>query len=247
MKDTNSKGPLARSFFSADVIHMLRLKLILGEIKPGEKLVELKIAAEMNVSRGPVRNALFFLEKEGLIAFLPNGRTEAVGFSLQDLDNLCEARLYLETKALETIFDGNRPNVGRIRELNENLQHELSHVLNFTSLDLEYHHELMRLSGNKFLVQAWQSLRSTLETVLLITNTQIRNTSEFKPNKSYVLNHHNQITKSLLNGDRERTISLLREHVESGKAIMQERLGNIFDGTEPLTAHTIVSTYGIKI
>lgn len=245
MKENMSKGPLFRSFFSSDVINMLRIKLILGEIKPGEKLVELKIAGELNVSRGPVRNALFLLEKEGLVAFLPNGRTEAIGFSLSDLDHLYETRSFLETKAVEEIFSAGSPNLNNIHSLNASMQKELSHVLQFTNLDLQYHLELVSLSGNKYLVQAWQSLRTTLETILLITNTQIRRKNNYRLDKGYVLAHHNQITEALSQGDRDRTIALVKEHLATGKLIMQERLGSILSGKEPLTAQGILETYGL--
>ncbi|MBO9609118.1 MAG: GntR family transcriptional regulator [Paenibacillaceae bacterium] len=245
MKTKQAFGSLSRSFYSSDVLTVLRIKLVLGEIKAGDKLVELKIADEMNTSRGPVRNALFMLEKEGLVSFLPNGRTEAAGFSLDDLDHLYETRLSLEQLALESAFRKPAMDLTQIRMLNRGMRQEMTRASQFTQHDIDYHHELVALSGNKYLQQAWQSFRPVMETVLLITNSQIRSNADVSANKGYVLEHHQQITDALTRGDREQTLELLREHLQTGKAIMKEKMTAVIDGSDALTAAAVLSRNGL--
>lgn len=245
MREPHSRGPLARSFFSADVLHTLRLKIILGEIQAGEKLVELKIADEMSVSRGPVRNALMLLEKEGLVRFLSNGRSEAVGFTLTDLDNLYNTRAYVEMKALEEAFAQPSHDFNSIQAINRELHRELNNVYQFTSLDLQYHEQLMILSGNKYLLQAWQSLRPAMETILLITNAQIRLKGDSRPDKSYVLEHHDWITDALLRQDLQNAMSKLREHIDKGQTIMKEQLSLILLDSNTMTAEKVLEASGL--
>ncbi len=213
---------LDRSFLSANVLDDLRRKLILGEIQAGCKLVEIQIAAEMNVSRGPVRNALFILEKEGLISFLSNGRTVALGFSLSDAEKLYETRFYLETKAVELVCNNHTRNFHSLNQIMDQLKKEINRVEKFTSLDIAYHHELMNLSGNKFLVQCWSTLRPMIETILSITNSHYRENNEW--DKGYVLKLHERINEALILGDVYVAVSLIREHLESAKMIMMDKL-----------------------
>src|SRR5690348_4781916 len=65
---------LARSIYSGSVTAMLREAIISGQLAAGTALVERTLADQLQVSRGPVRNALYALEGEGLARTLPNGR-----------------------------------------------------------------------------------------------------------------------------------------------------------------------------
>lgn len=223
----NSNGQLSRSFFSSQVLDDLRNKIISGEIAAGDKLVETKIASEMNTSRGPVRKALFILENEGLVSFLSNGRTESAGFSLTDAENLYEMRAFLEIKAIQLIFKRDQSNFQQIKQINNDLRKEINNVEKFTSLDINYHYELLRLSGNKYLSQCWLSLRPLIETILMLTNTQVRENENDIWDKGYVINHHDKITEGLLSGDLEQTILFIKEHLDKGKAFIESRLSVI--------------------
>lgn len=222
MRDPRALMP--RSFFSSQVLEHLRKKIISGEIPAGENIVETKIASEMNVSRGPVRNALFILENEGLVSFLSNGRTKAVGFSLEDAATLYETRVYLEVKAIELIFQKKQKSFEHLRKINQELKTEMDHVEKFTNLDINFHYELMYLSGNKYLLQCWVLLRPVLETVLLITNTMARKDASEQWDKSYVSNHHDKILEALLLEDITLAVMSVKEHLSIGKSIMMKKL-----------------------
>ncbi|MBP1994011.1 GntR family transcriptional regulator [Paenibacillus eucommiae] len=221
------KGQLFRSFFSSQVVNDLRTNIITGKLPAGEKIVENAIAEEMNVSRGPVRNALAILEAEGLVTFLQNGRTVSSGFTLVDAEKLYEMRSFIELKAIELIFKDNLTDFQYIKQINEGLRKEKHNVANFTNLDVSYHFELMRLSGNKYLLQCWLSLRPLLETILMITNTQIREDDQEGFNKGYVIDHHEKITTALITGNFNEAILFLKEHLDTGKAVMIEKMSEI--------------------
>lgn len=94
----------------------------------------------------------------------------------------------------------------------------------FTALDINYHYELISLSGNKYLQQCWFFLRPLLETVLLITNTQAREDVNENWDKSYVISHHDKILEALLLEDITLAMLTVKEHLTIGKTIMIDRL-----------------------
>lgn len=58
---------IIRKTLREQVVEILRHKILSGEIKPGERIIEAKVAEELKVSRGPLREALRQIEEEGLV------------------------------------------------------------------------------------------------------------------------------------------------------------------------------------
>src|SRR4051794_18075724 len=85
----------------------LRQLLFDGEIRPGERLVELTLVERLGVSRTPLRLALMTLEHEGLIATLPGGGFAVRGFTRDDVNDAIELRGVLEGTAAR--FAAERP------------------------------------------------------------------------------------------------------------------------------------------
>ena len=60
---------IIRKTLREQVVEILRHKILSGEIKPGERIIEAKVAEELKVSRGPLREALRQIEEEGLVVY----------------------------------------------------------------------------------------------------------------------------------------------------------------------------------
>jgi DNA-binding GntR family transcriptional regulator len=78
------------------VFKTLRNAIIKGEFMPGERLMEEKIAANLGVSRTPVREAIRMLELEGLVAMIPRKGAEVAKITVKDLRDALEVRMALE-------------------------------------------------------------------------------------------------------------------------------------------------------
>jgi DNA-binding GntR family transcriptional regulator len=218
---------LPRNLFSSQVLNELRRDIILGKIPKSEKIIETTIAKQMKVSRGPVRNALYILEKEGLVTFLENGPTISNGFTLLDAEKLYELRAFLEFKAIELIFKNRQTNFQHIKYLNEELRKKRDDAIQFTQLDVDYHQEIMRLSGNKYLLQGWLSLHPMIEAILMVTNTRIRERGSVDWDKTYVIDHHENIMTALITGNLKEAILFLKEHLDIGEELIMEQLREI--------------------
>lgn len=87
---------------SSDSVYMdLRGKILSRELKPAQRLLEVKIANEMGVSRTPVREALRRLANEGLVKIVPNSGARVASPTVHEMDNSYSVREYLENMSVE--------------------------------------------------------------------------------------------------------------------------------------------------
>lgn len=83
------------------VFHALRRAILTGEIKPGERLMEIHLAQELGVSRTPVREAIHKLEQEGLVTMIPRRGAQVAQISEKGLKDVLEVRRALDTFCAE--------------------------------------------------------------------------------------------------------------------------------------------------
>ena len=83
------------------VFRTLRQSILKGELKPGERLMEVNLAKKLGVSRTPVREAIRKLELEGLVIMLPRRGAEVAGITEKSLRDVLEVRKVLEELAIE--------------------------------------------------------------------------------------------------------------------------------------------------
>lgn len=86
------------------VADALRDAIVAGRLRGGQRLSQDRIATDLGVSRMPVREALRQLESEGLVVFTPHRRVSVADLSIDELRELYEIRIALETLALELAF-----------------------------------------------------------------------------------------------------------------------------------------------
>ena len=83
------------------VFNTLRQAILRGELKPGERLMEIKLAKRLGVSRTPIREAIRMLELEGLVVMIPRRGAAVAQITKQDLEDVLEVRCSLEELAVE--------------------------------------------------------------------------------------------------------------------------------------------------
>lgn len=132
----------------------LKMKIMMGLIAPGTRMMEVELAEEMGVSRTPVREAIRKLEKEGMISIEPRRGAYASSLSNQDMVDILEVRQTMEGLAadLATI----RFTEAQKKELLEvsqafNQAVEMGDMEQMISLDTLFHHLIVQGTGNKLL------------------------------------------------------------------------------------------------
>ena len=83
------------------VFNTLRESILKGEMKPGERLMEIHLASRLGVSRTPIREAIRMLELEGLVTMIPRRGAEVAQISAKGLKDVLEGRQALDARAME--------------------------------------------------------------------------------------------------------------------------------------------------
>lgn len=157
------------------IAHQLRHAILTDQLKPGQRIKERHIAEIMQTSRGPVRDALRLLEREGLVVRYPHRGTFVARLTTQDAEEIHSLRVALEMLALDCAIK--RATDEQLDELDKLVQ-TMSIQANrdytrfeATDLDLEFHHTLCRISGHKRVLAAWETLNPQIRMLLLSHRT----------------------------------------------------------------------------
>lgn len=130
---------------------------------PGSVLSENKVAEFFGVSKTPAREALNWLRNEKLVEVIPYKGYLVANPTVKDLVDLFQLRLILETAAVELAVKNIRhEDIERLRNLTyqKNVYDEQDYKLNFRKINLEFHTEVAKISGNTLL---GNNVKQTLE------------------------------------------------------------------------------------
>jgi DNA-binding GntR family transcriptional regulator len=139
----------------------LRSRILEGDLPPGALLAEAAAAQELGVSRVPVREALFALEREGLVEFSGTGRAYVKELSPHDFEELYALRLTLEPVAARLAAPALQRDPSAL-EANLEATGRASALIQVTQLDLDFHEIILEASGNGRLLKLWRSMRHEL-------------------------------------------------------------------------------------
>jgi DNA-binding GntR family transcriptional regulator len=214
VSEGNSLSMLAppSRILSDHIADQLRGAIINDQLKPGQRIVEREIAEAMETSRGPVRDALLLLEKEGLVVRYPHRGTFVTELSLEDAEEIYTLRQAIESLAVEYVLQRATPE--DLDGLDEQVQKMAAEVEagydlgKATELDLEFHRTLCRISGHRRLLEAWEAL-SAQTRVLLLTHRR-RNPRDFTER---AVDWHGSLVQAIRLGDLELARGELQKHL----------------------------------
>jgi len=202
--DQNEYLPLREVVFKT-----LRNAIIKGEIKPGERLMEEKLAATLEVSRTPVREAIRMLELEGLVVMIPRRGAEVAKITIQDLKDALEVRMAIEALsvrlACQRINEEEKEKLKAARDAFEEAAGKQDvHLM--VEKDEAFHNVIFAATKNKRLITIAQNLR---EQIYRYRFEYIKDFSMHQKLKD----EHNRITTSIVNGDVVAAEEEMRRHI----------------------------------
>jgi DNA-binding GntR family transcriptional regulator len=192
------------------VLSSLRLAIVKGTLPPGTHLVEADLAAMLNVSRGPVREALTRLEHEGLIVNYPYRGKFVADITPEDVREVYDLRRMLEGRAIELLAGHlDDEQLGQLRELSQEMADALSegHVETFADLDVEFHQTLVAMSKRERLLQIWNSLAGLTHAFIVI------NTKDDPEGIRVIAEGHEHLVDALAQPDLAAALTILGEHL----------------------------------
>lgn len=141
------------------VYHQLRQAIYKGILKPGEKLVERKLARQFATSRGPLRESLLQLTAEGLVHSTPQHTCQVDDLTQEDVYDIYLMRLLLEPAATRLVAEKAPVQLARKLEklaLRIASQMEAGRASESAEADFEFHREIVLGCGSPRLIRAYQ-------------------------------------------------------------------------------------------
>ncbi len=144
-----------------EVLLVLRTGILSGDIAPGTRLLEISLAEELGVSRGPIREALRQLEQEGLVEFFPHRGAVVVGVAEVEVETIYAIRAILEGRAFARACRiATDEDIDALAETIELMieASELGDIDAVTEHDLAFHGRVVELSGFHYLRRLWANI-----------------------------------------------------------------------------------------
>ena len=226
--------PIERRSLGSDVYRVLRDRILRREMHPGEKLSDLRLSAELGVSRTPIREALHQLVQDGVVVAEPNRGFFVATFSPSDLEEIFDLRAALEALALrkaaaadhERDYEAAMRELDRVSELIARARTDderLAAANAFLEVDQGFHSWLVEQAGNRRLTSIVTGLWAQIA-VFQKAGTEIPGWMELAAEQ------HRQIVRLLLERRVDEAAAALENHIQDMKTrVLADLVGT---GTE---------------
>lgn len=193
------------------VYHQLRNQIIMKKFRAGQRLPEITLAKEFNVSRTPVREALRKLANEGIVQLIPNGGARLLAPTRQEIEGTYEVREYLEILAVKKAAQRITPlQLCRLEEQVEMEEKSFNErdLQSYLEINNNFHRIIAEASGNIVLADYIDNVLSRTYVYMVFYETFF----DFQTNPS--LDEHRAIIKALSNHDEELSVKLMHDHLD---------------------------------
>lgn len=200
-------APARRRGLADEVADRLREAIFSGAYAPGAPLREVDLSGALQVSRGPVREALRVLEREGLVHCAWHRGTTVTTLSAEDVAELDSLRGALEDLAVrQVIAHASEEDLAAVEKAAELMdragdEHEL------VRLDIAFHDAVFAAARHRRLDEAWQAMRCQVHLFLL---TRINRSKD-----GYlggIPDEHRELLDALRSRDAEAALALFAAH-----------------------------------
>jgi DNA-binding GntR family transcriptional regulator len=212
----------------------LRTAILTGQIPPGTKLVEQRLADELKVSRVPLRGAIPLLEAEGLVRTVPRRGTFVATLTVADVHDLFDVRESLETlaarRAAERVDDVDVLLLGAAKEA---LAHNRAAVragdpAAIAATSAEFHRVIVEMSGNQLLPAAMRPINSRVEWLFRMTVGM---------DQRAACDEHEALLRAILKGDAEQAATIARDHIARSRKPSVEIMSSVLTETGSADPH----------
>lgn len=194
------------------VIEQLRNAIGQGEIPSGTHLGEVELSASLGISRATLREALRHLQQEGLVVQDHRGRLSVRAVTPEEIEELFEVRLMMESLALRRITELEDPEPA-LRELKIRLlmlDAPANSLAQGIEADLNFHRGLCELAGNRTLLHSWNAISGLIRITMVSAGPE-------KALLNMAKERHAPILGFIEERDFEGAQNFLTEHMRSAR------------------------------
>ena len=147
------------------VFNTLRQAILRGELKPGERLMEIQLANKLGVSRTPIREAIRKLELEGLVLMIPRKGAEVAEITEKNMRDVLEVRKALEELAVQLACDKiTKEEIEEMKKAAEEFRMILKNkdITEIAEADVRFHDIIYMATDNQKLILLLNNLREQM-------------------------------------------------------------------------------------
>lgn len=195
----------------------LRKIILNGDLAPGERIFETKLAKQLEVSRTPIREAIWQLEQEKLIVSNSNGGFKIASLSWKDAVQLYDCRMALEQVSAEDACKNiSTTQLKQLEKLVSQAEEsadsslEKADILDLLEIDYHFHRLIAESSGNQWLLTLLEQVFDKM-TLLRIQTTR------HNPQVLEIRLEHRQIYEAIANRDAQLARQRISNHLIASK------------------------------
>lgn len=202
------------------VFNTLRQAILRGELKPGERLMEIQLANKLGVSRTPIREAIRKLELEGLVLMIPRRGAEVAQITEKSLRDVLEVRRALEELAVQLACLRMTPeDVTKLKYAATEFENVLGDedITVVAEADVAFHDVIYLATDNERLISLLNNFREQM----------YRYRVEYLKKKEFhkkLLKEHQEIIRAIENGEAELATKITSEHIENQVEVVSDTL-----------------------
>ncbi len=193
------------------VFNTLRQAILKGELKPGERLMEIALADRLGVSRTPIREAMRKLEQEGLVVMIPRRGAQVACITEKDLNDVLEVRMALELMAIEKackrMTDEEIQTMSKAARAFEETLAE-GDLVKIAEADIAFHDSIYEAADNKRLLQVLNNMKEQMYRYR-VEYLKDRTTGE------QLIREHEELTEAIRARDIKKAQELSYCHLEN--------------------------------
>jgi len=210
-----STSPLSRTSLPQQIRDQILERIMTGELQPGSRLIELKIASEFSTSQAPVREAIKELVVLGVIETIPNKGARVRTISNDELRQLYDVRAQLESYAALLVTQNAIPVKSKLKEALRSMKRAAreSDSIAFASHNSHFHRTIVEASGNKVLLELWQTLN--------VQSRTMTNVARSRRNLMQLANSHVAIIDAISAGNADQASTVSKAHVLDNRPALE--------------------------
>jgi DNA-binding GntR family transcriptional regulator len=207
------------------VVKLVREAILSGAIKGGEQIVEAKLAQELGVGQGLIREALIELEHDGFVQRTPFTGTTVATLTLQDAQQIFEVRIELEPLAFYLAVKAAKPaDIAMLSEMISRTKIDANSgaLEAFFESHLNFRKRIWELSGNRYVKQALERVVIPLYALYLIRRSY--NREGILQTVVECIEHQDRILEAIQKNDADAARKVARDFLIKMKEYLGTRL-----------------------
>ena len=200
------------------VFNTLRQAILRGELKPGERLMEIQLANKLGVSRTPIREAIRKLELEGLVLMIPRKGAEVAEITEKSLKDVLEIRRALEDLAVRLACEKiTKEELKELKEAGDEFKKVLKSqdITEVAEADVRFHDVIYMATDNPKLIQLLNNFREQMYRF----RVEYLKKDEVRPQ---LIAEHDEIIKYITEGNKEEASRVVTRHIENQALTVQD-------------------------